>query len=131
MQRLILAALIFVALPAHAAEYAATVTGNYDGDTLRVLIDGRRETVRLINVDTPEIKGKCRAEIDLAYRARDFAGWFTEGPVTLITGNRSRDKYGRLLAFVRNARGEDLGEAMIAAGLARPWRGKREPWCAS
>ena len=25
--------------------------------------------------------------------------------------------------------GRDLGQMMIAEGLARPWRGRREPWC--
>lgn len=25
--------------------------------------------------------------------------------------------------------GEDLGEALIAAGLAREWDGKPRPWC--
>jgi micrococcal nuclease len=25
--------------------------------------------------------------------------------------------------------GRDLGETLIAEGVARPWRGRREPWC--
>jgi endonuclease YncB( thermonuclease family) len=38
------------------------------------------------------------------------------------------DQYGRTLAFVR-IDGRDYGEIMIERGLARPWRGRREPWC--
>ena len=38
------------------------------------------------------------------------------------------DRYGRVLATVRRD-DEDLGAALIAAGLARAWRGRRESWC--
>jgi micrococcal nuclease len=39
-----------------------------------------------------------------------------------------RDRYGRTLARVAVG-GADLGEALIAAGLARRWDGRRRPWC--
>ena len=50
----------------------------YDGDTFRVDIDslspivGKNIAIRLEGVDTPEIKGKCQYENDLAILARDF-----------------------------------------------------------
>jgi micrococcal nuclease len=40
-----------------------------------------------------------------------------------------RDRYGRTLALV-SVDSQDLGEALIAAGLARRWDGRRHPWCA-
>jgi micrococcal nuclease len=105
-----------------AASAAAADRGfsNYDGDTLRA-------TFRLENIDTPEIKGACAAEKKLALRAKDFTqAWLAKGQVTIQ--QTGIDKYGRVLARVaRN--GEDLGEALIAAGLARPWKGRRESWC--
>lgn len=93
---------------------------NYDGDTLRA-------TFRIENIDTPEIKGACDAEKKLAIRAKDFTkAWLAKGRVTIQ--QTGIDKYGRVLARVER-NGEDLGEALIAAGLARPWKGRREKWC--
>ena len=93
---------------------------NYDGDTLRA-------TFRLENIDTPEIKGACDAEKKLALRAKDFTkAWLAKGKVTIQ--QTGIDKYGRVLARV-DRNGEDLGEALIKAGLARPWKGRRERWC--
>jgi micrococcal nuclease len=93
---------------------------NYDGDTLRA-------TFRIENIDTPEIKGACDAERKLAVRAKEFtAAWLAKGKVTIQ--QTGVDKYGRVLARVERA-GEDLGEALIGAGLARPWKGRREKWC--
>lgn len=93
----------------------------YDGDTVTA-------TYRLANVDTPEVRGACPAEKDLAIRARDFTrAWIGDWRgVTVET--QGLDRYGRVLATMR--RGDaDLGEALVAAGLARRWTGKRDGWC--
>ena len=94
-----------------------------DGDTFTA-------KVRISNIDTPEIKGACAYERDLAQRAKAFTGeWLSKGNVVIRQdAKRGTDRYGRMLARVERG-GKDLGEALIAAGLARPWRGKREPWC--
>ena len=97
-----------------------------DGDTL----DVAGERIRIVNIDTPEMppKAKCASEADGALRARDRLDMLVRaGPVTLErTGT---DRYGRTLAHVR-VDGEDAGEALVAAGLARPWEGRRRSWCA-
>lgn len=97
-----------------------------DGDT----IDCGALRVRLVNVDTPEMQGQCAAEIDQARRARDFtAARLAAGPVTIKPDpKRPRDRYGRALAWVI-VEGRDIGEDLIAAGLARRWDGRRRPWC--
>lgn len=97
-----------------------------DGDT----IDCGALRVRLVNVDTPELHGQCAAEIAMAERARDFtAARLAAGPVTIKPDNkRPRDRYGRALAWVI-VEGRDIGEDLIAAGLARRWDGSRRPWC--
>jgi micrococcal nuclease len=116
--RLLIALLcLIVSAPAFGADRGFF---NYDGDTLRA-------TFRIENVDTPEIKGSCDAERKLAGRAKSFtAAWLAKGKVTIQ--QTGIDKYGRVLARVERD-GEDLGEALIAAGLARPWKGRREKWC--
>lgn len=51
------------------------------------------------------------------------------GRIDLIRDQeQSMDRYGRILALVK-VHGVDLGVALIQAGLARPWEGKRLPWC--
>ncbi|WP_324252007.1 thermonuclease family protein [Roseibium aggregatum] len=39
-----------------------------------------------------------------------------------------KDKYGRTLARV-SVNGIDAGGILIVEGLARPWEGRRQPWC--
>lgn len=96
---------------------------NYDGDTFRA-------TFRIANIDSPEIAGQCDAERRLALQARDFTrAWLAKGGVTIKQDpKRGVDKYGRILVTVERS-GEDLGVALIKAGLARPWEGRRQPWC--
>jgi endonuclease YncB( thermonuclease family) len=48
--------------------------------------------------------------------------------VDLVREGRQRDRYGRVLARVV-FQGKDMGEMLVAAGLARKWSGHREPWC--
>ena len=55
----------------------ARVVSVNDGDTLTVDAEPWpgvtiRTAVRVNGVDTPEIRGKCQAEKDLAIKARDF-----------------------------------------------------------
>ena len=93
---------------------------NYDGDTFNA-------TFRIANIDTPEIKGQCASERALALRAKEFTQTFLKGGHVEIH-QTGIDKYGRILATIRRG-DQDLGDALIAEGLARPWRGKREQWC--
>jgi endonuclease YncB( thermonuclease family) len=93
---------------------------NYDGDTFRA-------TFRIANIDTPEIKGKCDAERALALKAKIFTQVFLKRGNVVIR-QTGTVRYGRILAVVSVA-ADDLGKALIAAGLARPWKGRREKWC--
>jgi micrococcal nuclease len=109
-----------------AAKAPAEICQAIDGDTIQCV--GRR--VRLVNVDTPELHGQCPAEIALAHRALDFtAARLAAGEIAIVVdAHRPRDRYGRTLAWVL-VDGRDVGESLIAAGLARRWDGKRRPWC--
>jgi micrococcal nuclease len=85
----------------------AIVDSVIDGDTIDVDIDGRRERVRLIGIDTPETKDKD-APIE-CYGPEASA--LTElllpkgTAVRLERDLEPRDDYGRLLAYVH--RGSD------------------------
>jgi micrococcal nuclease len=94
-----------------------------DGDTLVVRLEGgRRERVRVIGVDTPEDVDPRRPVQCYSRRAAAFTARTVEGHrVSLTIGRESRDRYGRLLAYVRveGAR-EDLEEQLLRRGFARP-----------
>lgn len=72
-----------------------TVTAIVDGDTIKVDIGGKTETVRYIGVNTPE-KGQpgYRRAVE---ENRKLVGWKS---VRLETDKQERDKYGRLLCYV-------------------------------
>jgi len=100
-----------------------------DGDTLE---DMREDiTYRLVNIDTPETgpRARCAAERALGNRATEAARSLVERARRLeLRPTGRQDRYGRTIAFVL-VDGRDMGETLIAEGLARPWRGRREPWC--
>jgi len=119
-RNLIGAALILLAMPAAAQQRAYAV----DGDTLRV----GRERVRIMGLDTPELHGRCPREIAMARRAQARMGQLVAGGVLLSP--HGRDRYGRLLAVVRDRSGRDVAQVMIREGLARPYEGsRRNGWC--
>lgn len=101
-----------------------------DGDTV-VMAGG--EHVRILNIDAAEMppRSRCEAEerLSLAARARLAEMVAAGGSVVLASdGRRDRDRYGRQLRLVR-INGRDVGEALIAEGLAQPWRGHKANWC--
>jgi endonuclease YncB( thermonuclease family) len=101
-----------------------------DGDT--IVLDGTH--IRIANIDAPEIgHHKCDAELRLGLVAkRRMVELLNSGPVTIHPGDpkdgRLKDRYGRTLATIE-VDGRDIGKIMIAEWLARPWLGKRQPWC--
>ncbi len=100
-----------------------------DGDTLEDM--GADITYRLVNIDTPETgpRARCVAERDLGDRAtRQARALISSADDVELRSTGRIDRYGRTIAFVL-IDGRDLGETLIAEGLARPWRGRREPWC--
>lgn len=107
---------------------SAVVCRAIDGDT--IVCDG--EHVRILNIDAPELGAgaRCATEAALAERARQLAAAALAGSRVEVRPDprRPRDRYGRTLAWV-DVDGRDLGELLVAAGLARRWDGRRRPWC--
>jgi len=94
-----------------------TVTHVVDGDTVDVrLAGGRLDRVRVLGIDTPE-RGDCWAAQATAETRRLAQG----RPVTLVgdATQATRDRYGRLLAYVVLPGGRDLGLELVAGGYAR------------
>ena len=143
--------LLLFAKPA-AAETSARVVSVYDGDSITVEADiwpglVWRGSVRVDGVDTPEIRGGCDEEKRRARQARDFVmgelGLFGPTVVPAISPTPPyepppitlhdvrRGKYaGRVVARVILGDGTDLADALITAGLGRPYDGgARDGWC--
>ena len=91
-----------------------------DGDTLVVRLDGgHQERVRVIGVDTPEDVDPRRPVQCYSRRAAAFTARTVEGRrVALTVGRESRDRYGRLLAYVY-LRGKFVNAALVELGYAR------------
>ncbi len=97
-----------------------------DGDTFRY----GGEKIRIADIDTPEIAGRCAEESALAARATQrLAVLLAQGPFELQPIGRDEDRYGRKLRIVTRG-GRSIGDQLVAEGLARTWTGRREPWCA-
>lgn len=103
--------------PAPVGLDSATVQRVVDGDTLR-LSDGRN--VRMIGLNTPELGKQGRSDEPFAVAARKRLEALvaeSDGRVGLRLGAQSKDHYGRTLAHVFSARGENLEAQMLADGL--------------
>ncbi|HEX8222486.1 MAG TPA: thermonuclease family protein [Allosphingosinicella sp.] len=98
-----------------------------DGDTF----DYAGTRIRIADIDTPEVHGRCPYETALAAQATArtrqllAAGDFELHP---LPSGRDEDRYGRKLRIVTRG-GRSLGDVLVAEGLARTWTGRREPWC--
>lgn len=107
-----------------------------DGDTFAgvATLEGGVDVtirVRIRNVDTPEIHGDCEYERKMALRAKEKLAELIPVGTRVELSNIKDDKYlGRIDANVADARGQDVGNALISLGLGRKYSGgRRKPWC--
>jgi len=107
----------------------------YDGDTFRVDIDsltpivGKNIPIRVNGVDTPEIRGKCEYEKNLALEARDFVRNKLAKAKDIKLTNPQRGKYFRIVANV-TIDGISLAQELLDNKLAYSYDGgKKLSWC--
>lgn len=105
---------------------AATVERVIDGDTIRVRARGFQDTVRLIGIDTPETHHPRKGVECFGPEASAGTGRMLPvgRAVTLRAdpGQDTRDRYGRLLAYVylgSRAGADSVNRALVAEGFAR------------
>jgi len=95
-----------------------------DGDTLDINApdaDKPKTRIRLWGVDTPELARGGRREMHFAVQAREFAErtLFDREVNVVLTPDRTRDRYGRLLAYVFCERGGRMfNEMLLEEGYA-------------
>jgi micrococcal nuclease len=97
----------------------AYVYQTVDGDTVKVKINNREETIRMILVDTPETKHPSKPEQPFGKEASEFTrNTLLNKHVDIELGIQERDKYGRLLAYIY-IDGKMFNKMLVEKGLAR------------
>ncbi len=114
--------------PTPASFEDVSIASVYDGDTFKINLNCsmavycEKVPVRVLGVDTPEIKGKTEREKKLAEQAKAFTkNFLAQGPISLT--NCGRDKYFRLLCDVTNGQGKNLAQELIKAKLGYSYYG--------
>jgi micrococcal nuclease len=140
---LIAAGIGYLLMPPGNLSADGAIVSVADGDTLVMMVDGRKEHVRLIGVDTPETGHSPRLEA-MAKRSglsqRDIAAMgekskeYVVGLCRGVTNVRvefdpanapsNRDKYDRLLAYVHFTPRDASGEVMLNAEIVRQGYGR-------
>lgn len=91
-----------------------------DGDTIEVLLDGKKAKVRIIGINTPETVDPRRPVGCFGKEASKFAKQILTGQVIILESDPTQsnvDRYGRLLRYVF-VNGLDFGKKMISDGYA-------------
>ncbi|MBH0050672.1 thermonuclease family protein [Pseudoalteromonas sp. SWYJZ19] len=120
----------------HGTLIVETVTSIYDGDTFRANIAGlhsligERIGIRVAGVDTPEMRGKCKQEKDLARQAKQVTVEALRSAKVIELRNTKRGKYFRIVADVY-VDGKNLTDILISSGLGVAYDGgtKAKDWC--
>jgi endonuclease YncB( thermonuclease family) len=130
-----LAALVMLSAPASAD----TITNVIDGDTYQIATTWLPEglapfiDLRLAGIDTPEkdFRAKCPAEMVLGIRAAAYARKLLRGADKVSIQYTGWDKYGGRADGHLTLDGQDMAEALLAAGLAKPYDGAggKPDWC--
>ena len=95
-----------------------------DGDTIQVRVEGKRRTVRLIGVDTPETKHPTKPVQYFGREASAFTKAALEGKRVMLQKDRTGDtidRYGRWLRYVL-LDGDNFNARLIREGYAHAYR---------
>lgn len=123
----LLGSTMVVAGPADAANLGPSyrVSGVSDGDTIKVVVRGTVERIRLIGIDTPELGRDGVREQCYARAARSAMQKLVKSKrVRLVrdTTQANRDAYGRLLRYVyTGADKRDVAKVLITKGAGRQY----------
>lgn len=107
-----------------------------DGDTFQVIVkehppELQKIKVRILSLDTPELKGKCEKEKLLALEAKQFLQTLLPSGSTVSLENIKFDKFGgRILATVFIS-GQNISSAIKENKLGVNYFGKgpKFNWC--
>ncbi len=94
------------------------VTAITDGDTIRVILDGKDESVRFIGVDAPETVRPSTTVEPFGREAASFVDkLLRDKTVWLEFDVQQRDRFGRLLAYVWLSQPSDANNTTVRANV--------------
>lgn len=102
-----------------------------DGDTLDVEIDGKKERIRLIGIDTPEVVDPRKPVQCFGREASNKAKEILTDRLVKLEGDPTqsdRDKYGRLLRYIYLEDGTFFNKFMIVEGFAHEYTYHSNPY---
>lgn len=137
---MILLAIFYFVFPKALADevnYIYKVIDIVDGDT--IIIDTKQESklvnklglrVRIYGIDTPEKKGKCQKEKDLALQAKEFTKNLIDQKQVILKDVKW-DKFGGRIDAKVFLNDLNIGQELIKNGLAIEYFGERKNknWC--
>lgn len=100
------------------------VTQVIDGDTIQVVIDNKKETIRLIGIDSPETVDPRKPVQCFGKEASAKAKSILSGKSVRLESDPTqgeRDKYQRLLRYVFLEDGTNFNKLMISEGYAHEY----------
>lgn len=106
------------------AKYIST----YDGDTFRVHIPslhdifGKRLGVRILGINTPEIRSRNKYEKILGYKAKAYTKSILDNGKRLVLSECVRGTFSRIVCKVANDKTKDLGADLIRLGFAEVYK---------
>lgn len=107
------------------------VTRVIDGDTIEVQIDGKKETVRLIGIDTPEVVDP-RSPIEcFGKQASEKAKSLLVGQGVILKADPTqsdKDRYARLLRYVYHVDGAFINDLLVREGYAHEYTYQNDPY---
>ncbi len=102
-----------------------------DGDTVLVTYLGKNETIRMIGIDTPETVDPRKDVQCFGKEASNKTSELISGKKVIIETDESqgeRDKYGRLLAYIKLEDGTNVNKLLIAEGFAYEYTYQNNPY---
>lgn len=109
---MLLTFLLLASVPVHA--WTGQVVAVTDGDTIKVLQNGRETKIRLYGVDTPEKKQA------FGQKAKDFTASMVAGKMVDVEPV-DQDRYGRTVGLV-TVTGRSLNKELVKNGFAWVYR---------
>ena len=105
---------------------------NYDGDTITVNIPnfpdiiGKKISIRINGIDTPEMRDKDKKIKELARNAKKLVNNLCKNASIIELRNMKRGKYFRIVADVY-IDDVSIADILIKNGLAKPYDGGKKP----
>ena len=103
----------------------------YDGDTCYIQYKGKKDKIRLLELDTPEINNsKCEKEYILGIKARDYINELISNSYKIeFVSDYKRDYFGRILTYMF-IDGENVSKIIVSNELGVIYDKNNKPnWC--